>query len=129
MTRPATIYFVSAAVIGVSLLYFFYPVGSAIRYPPCPFHAVTGFYCPGCGSQRALSALVHGHLFTAVDYNLLMVISLPLLGYHAIETLLTPHSGGKLLQIAWLPRVILMVVVVFTVLRNLPFPGTSWLAP
>ncbi len=27
---------------------------------PCVFHAVTGFYCPGCGGTRAALALLHG---------------------------------------------------------------------
>ena len=29
---------------------------------PCPFHALTGLYCPGCGITRCLSALFAGQL-------------------------------------------------------------------
>ena len=30
------------------------------RYPTCPFHAVTGLWCPGCGGLRAVHDLTHG---------------------------------------------------------------------
>lgn len=30
--------------------------------PPCMLHAMTGYYCPGCGGTRAVTALFHGDL-------------------------------------------------------------------
>ena len=44
-------------MLGLSLLYqagIFIPTKI---FPPCMFHALTGFSCPGCGSTRAVSAL------------------------------------------------------------------------
>ena len=32
---------------------------------PCLFHQFTGLSCPGCGTQRALFALLHGHPLAA----------------------------------------------------------------
>ena len=29
---------------------------------PCPFKAITGIDCPGCGFQRSVMALLQGHL-------------------------------------------------------------------
>ena len=36
---------------------------------PCLFRAITGYSCPGCGAQRALHALMHGHFLEAIRYN------------------------------------------------------------
>ena len=36
------------------------------HYPTCPFLAITGWYCPGCGSLRAVHDLLHGDLAGAV---------------------------------------------------------------
>src|SRR5258708_21591903 len=30
-------------------------------YPVCPFHALTGLQCPGCGGTRALYQFLHLH--------------------------------------------------------------------
>src|SRR5687768_7002451 len=30
------------------------------HYPACPFLAVTGLFCPGCGGLRCAHALAHG---------------------------------------------------------------------
>ena len=38
----------------------------------CPFYRLTGLYCPGCGSGRAVRALLHGHLLQALSYNYLL---------------------------------------------------------
>jgi hypothetical protein len=35
----------------------------------CPFRAMTGYPCPGCGMTRAFSAIAHGELWRAVRYN------------------------------------------------------------
>ena len=42
----------------------------------CPFHAVTGLECPGCGMTRAMISLGQLKLGEAVKYNL---FSIPLL--------------------------------------------------
>ena len=45
------------------------------HYPTCPFLAVTGYYCPGCGSLRALHDLAHGDVAGALARNPLMVLA------------------------------------------------------
>lgn len=66
----------TALVAGtVALLVFYATVDpSTSRYlPQCLFHALTGLECPGCGSQRALHALLTGDLRGAWHYNALVV--------------------------------------------------------
>jgi hypothetical protein len=46
-------------------------------YPRCPIHRILGIECPGCGSTRALAALLHGHLLEALRCNALFVLLLP----------------------------------------------------
>lgn len=36
---------------------------------PCLFRTATGYSCPGCGAQRALHSLMHGHFLEAIRYN------------------------------------------------------------
>lgn len=36
---------------------------------PCFFSTFLGFYCPGCGGTRALTALLHGHFLRALWYH------------------------------------------------------------
>ncbi|MEY2693731.1 MAG: hypothetical protein RL142_79 [Actinomycetota bacterium] len=36
---------------------------------PCLFHAATGLLCPGCGTTRSLTALLHGDVATALAFN------------------------------------------------------------
>ena len=34
---------------------------------PCPFHMLTGLYCPGCGITRCISALLQGNWQAALQ--------------------------------------------------------------
>lgn len=47
--------------------------------PRCFFKFATGYDCPGCGSQRAIHALLHGHIADAWHYNALLILALPFL--------------------------------------------------
>ena len=48
---------------------------------PCPFYTLTGLYCPGCGGQRAVKALLGGKLLASLHDHPLV---LPLFLYGAI---------------------------------------------
>jgi uncharacterized protein DUF2752 len=88
----------------------------------CPFHRLTGLYCPGCGSLRALHDLAVGRYAEAVGHNLLVVPALVWLGWWWVSRAAAaasvavpePPSSERFC------RGLLAVLVVFTVLRNLP---------
>ena len=124
---------VTIAVISLSLLYFFYPAKDASFHPDCIFNKLTGLFCPGCGSQRAVSALLHGDVLKASDFNILLLLSLPLLAYAAFVFIWNSFKQHKLQQrIFYSPifaKGFLTVVILFGVLRNLPYYPFQWLAP
>lgn len=45
----------------------------SFQLPPCLFHLLTGYYCPGCGGTRAAWALLHGQIFLSVYYHPLVL--------------------------------------------------------
>jgi hypothetical protein len=93
------------------------------RYPTCPFLAVTGHWCPGCGTLRAMHALARGDLATAAGMNGLAVLSLPLLGFLWWRWTARAWSGAERprpVAAGWI-WALLLVIVVFGVVRNLPF--------
>ena len=42
-------------------------------FPSCPFHALTGWLCPLCGSLRAIHALLTGSPLAALGFNPLII--------------------------------------------------------
>lgn len=67
----------------------------------CPFRAVTGLPCPGCGMTRAFCALGHGDLSGAFGYNALapFVFAAALLVWaHALATVLKLDSARAALE-------------------------------
>jgi hypothetical protein len=122
-------------ILLVSLLATVYFLFDPARYPfpRCLFNLLTGLYCPGCGSQRATYALLHGHVAQAAGLNLLAVASLPLLALGAADGLRAGLTGtprrAALLYRPWLAWLVAGLTVAFAVLRNLPGPLGFWLAP
>jgi hypothetical protein len=45
---------------------------------PCPLFALTGLSCPGCGTTRALRALLHGDVMAAFAWNPLTMTAMAL---------------------------------------------------
>lgn len=103
--------------------------GHGVFFPPCPLHALTGWLCPGCGSTRALWLLVHGQFLPAIRENALAVLSLPLVLFDlaAILNRRWPTLSSRIRPTGiW---ALLLVVILFAVLRNLPFAPFTLLAP
>lgn len=100
------------------------------HYPLCPFLAATGFYCPGCGSLRAVHDLAHGDVAAAMDRNPLTVLLVPVLVF-AWAAWLARLTGRRAPHPTNLPPAaiwwLLALVVAFWVVRNLP--GMTWLSP
>ena len=73
----------AAGLAGAALLDRFSPQEYSF-YPRCPFYALTGHLCPGCGATRAVAELLHGHVAAALHFNAAVTLLLPaLLWYFA----------------------------------------------
>lgn len=90
-------------------------------YPVCPTYGLFGLHCPVCGSTRALHALLHGDLAGSLRKNMLLL----------------PGLAGLLLlcrkpQVRWQPPLLwagVAVMILYGILRNLPFYPLNLLAP
>ena len=115
----------------LTVLFRFDPVESGV-FPPCFFHALTGWYCPGCGSARGLHQLLHGHVLTAFGLNPLMVLSLPFLSYGLISRILFLGTNRRLPSVFIPARwiwALLTVIILFWIFRNIPIYPFTLLAP
>ena len=121
----------AAVVVGAVMLRIFDPATSGV-FPPCPVQYLTGWYCPGCGSLRALHDLLHGNLRAAWAMNPLTVIMLPFLAYGLASEALNEIGGRRLPGVSvpavWI-RVLCAVIVLFGIARNLPMQPFHLLAP
>ncbi len=82
----------------------------------CPIHALTGFYCPGCGSTRAVRALLNGDLPLAFHNNSLLLAAPALM---SLGVLLSKYPKNRMWLCVFL-SLLAIVVVTFTILRNQP---------
>jgi hypothetical protein len=73
-----------------------------------------------------LRALLHGHWLAVLDFNLLLLPGLLMLALG-----LAQRSGGRanrLWQRVNRPRAVLVIVLCFWILRNLPWMPFAWLS-
>ena len=113
----------AALAAGVFSVAYFNPTTAGF-FPACPFHAMTGLNCPGCGLTRGFHALFRGDVFGALHYNLLIPFFAFFFGYLLISLVLYAVKGrGLSFQIfrPWMIYGFLVLTLVFAVARNLPF--------
>ncbi|MEU0782260.1 DUF2752 domain-containing protein [Streptomyces sp. NPDC006173] len=99
------------------------------HYPVCPLLRLTGVYCPGCGGLRSAHAFVHGDVAAALTDNALAVagylVFAVVWAFWVIRVVRGRPAGLDLGPVhLW---TVGALVLVFTVVRNLPFGG--WLHP
>jgi len=127
-----TFWILSAFALTAALaVVFFWDPATHSFYPRCMLHQATGFYCPGCGVLRATHELLHGNVVSAVRFNPLFVLSVPLvLIYGATRQLgiLRKQEVRHSPAIKWVWAVA-FVIIAFGVVRNLPFDTLAWMRP
>ena len=122
---------VAAAAVAAAVLFAWDPAQSDF-FPLCLFHALTGLHCPGCGTSRALHQLLHGNLSAALALNPLMMVLLPAVIVSLLVRSLRKAAGRtvcrRVVSPVWI-WALLVVVVLFWILRNVPVHPFTMLAP
>ncbi|MCW5962647.1 MAG: DUF2752 domain-containing protein [Bryobacterales bacterium] len=121
-----------AGISGALGLLYWFPPATSWFYPPCMIRAASGLYCPGCGATRALHSLLHGDLQLAAQHNLLLIALLPALTTFVLVQAVSLAREGRWKNVripGFLPALLLVVMLVFAFVRNLPFDWARVLAP
>lgn len=112
------------SVISIAIIYFFYDPSQTQWMPRCILYSSTGLYCPGCGTQRALHALLHLHFREALHFNAFFVISLFYIGIllAARNKLFGFRYSERIMSIlnrSIVVKVFLCMTIAWTLIRNL----------
>jgi hypothetical protein len=137
MIRTTVFRVIFAFLVPVILAFglrYLYLYGNTEKYlPRCVIYAITGKYCPGCGSGRSSYALLHGHWLTALHKNVMFVILLPVVIYFLLKTYLDIVFAKEILPGFNLSYMIMNtavgVLIIYTILRNIPYYPFYLLAP
>jgi hypothetical protein len=104
-----------------------FPPAQYSFYPQCPLHALLHLQCPGCGTTRALAALLQGHFAEALRLNALTTLMLPPAAAYAVicyRRSLRAYLRSEAFHWPQLPPrgiyAALAAAAIFAVLRNLP---------
>ena len=110
------------------LLYFSLNLENGLFFPKCPVHHTMGIYCSGCGSQRAIHDLLHLRIGESISHNLLLIPAILVIAQHTLVKFQV-LKGKSFLSRRYSPLIVLGIVLLFMLLRNLPFYPFNVLAP
>jgi len=124
----------SAGMATAAAAAFLYHVNPHTRqvFVPCPFHALTGLYCPACGGLRMVHDLLHGDVTLALHDNALAIPAVVIAVLAWLNWAIGRWRGRPVVPIEpkpWLSPAILVGMAVWTVVRNLPFAPFAALRP
>ncbi|MGV9745615.1 DUF2752 domain-containing protein [Rhodococcus zopfii] len=91
--------------------------------PPCPTRSLFGIWCPGCGSSRMLYSLLHLDVPSALRYNAVGVLAVLILVWSfAVWTVGRVRDRRYVQWHQWRrsPQIVLVIVVCWFVIRNIP---------
>lgn len=121
LAAPVAVAAVAAA--GAALLFVRDPHRPG-AYGFCPFHALTGLWCPGCGGMRAVHDLTHGDIVASLSSNVFVAPLVLVLAVAWVRWVRRRWRGadGRMIVVGPVATtVVLGALAVFTVLRNTPW--------
>lgn len=92
-------------------------------FPECLIYSLTGIHCMGCGTTRAVVALLHGDIITSLRQNCLVIFGIIGCIWLYIEFLFYVYGKKPPFTIlkykyAWC---VIIFIVIYTIVRNI-FP-------
>lgn len=121
MTMKRRVIFTLIVILSGVVLYWLDPA-QYVFMPKCIFRMLTGWDCPGCGLQRAVHALLHGHFWEAVQYNYFLLLGIPyVLAVMYMEWFTSGEKHLRLRQVLYHRYVLYAYVALYLawwVLRN-----------
>lgn len=90
----------------------------------CFIQATVGFPCPGCGSTRAVLALIDGNLAEALRWHPLILLSLVFFPYVIVRSVLFTQIAYKVAETFIIISVGIIYITVFVWRMVLLFPHT-----
>ncbi len=121
-----------AAMTGGSAFVAYFDPKTAGFFPVCPLYSLTGIACPGCGLTRGFHALFNGDVTTALHYNALIPLFALIFAFGLILMTLVAVKGSAIPKWVYSPKLLFaffVLLIVFGVLRNLPFYPFTFLYP
>lgn len=118
----------AAIVVGFSTVLIIDPAEHPL-IPACPSRSFLGIFCPGCGSVRALHALLHLDVEQALAMNPVTLAFLLYLGVLGSAIVLKRDDVAERLTGQASARLWLVGLLAFWILRNLPWMPFDRLAP
>jgi len=106
-------------ILALGVIYYLFDPSASIIFPKCPVMSITGYPCAGCGSQRAIHALLHLDLQEAIRYNLLVILFIPILGILLFSSIFRERFP-KLYLIThhhYIAFAVLIVIILWWILR------------
>lgn len=121
MTRRSALWAAGAVILAVAVAVYALFDPSTAPFPRCPFLSLTGLQCPGCGSQRAIHALLHADIAGAWRSNALLVLSLPLVALLLVAQAMSRrwprlHNALNSRTVIW---TVFVVIIIWWIARNI----------
>lgn len=118
--RRLVVALIAAVIVAALIVIFIFNPEKTVWMPHCPSHMLTGYDCPGCGTLRALHALMHGDVAAAWNYNAAVFFALPVMAALAVAPHTRPHSPlRRFADSRRTPIAVFIALVAWTVFRNL----------
>ncbi len=128
-----TVKYIGFTIAGLLIIILYFSKDpSASTFPKCPLYSTTGIYCPGCGSQRAFHDLLHLNLIGIAKNNILFLVLVLISLYELTITIINRFYDKRLQSILNQKKALLLMllfVVIYWILRNIPIYPFTLLAP
>ena len=107
------------AIIGA--VYFMVDPTTSRWVPKCTVYTLTGYKCPGCGSQRMLHSLLHGDLKAAWHYNAFLICFIPFIIFGAAVEMNRKRYPTLYARVYSTPVIITVcvLIILWTICRNI----------
>ena len=108
------------AIAAAACVYYYAVDPASGAAPRCLLRSITGYDCPGCGTQRALHALLHGRPAEAWAFNPAAIVAAPLAAAYLVTEAL-PGRFVRAERMLYSPAFIACIalgIVAWWVLRN-----------